>query len=268
MALAALAVFVAELAANAAFAGGPWRRFEMVRYWHSGQYMAADYPTTSTVLYRLFLELPARLVSRGQGWAAVAALAAGIPLAVRGLPGARTALGWFAAIYAGYSFWPSSLSPFLPGFHLFDWTLPVLAAPLAVLLGAALSRLELRLAVPALLLLAAHNLFLTHEAWTRDRRFTEGPREARAWIEKHRPARVAADDKTVEALDFFDGHDPRRRYLRFQDPDALAGSIVIVDAFWTAPGAWWSRPVPELVRRPPPGWKKIYESPRLVIYRT
>jgi 4-amino-4-deoxy-L-arabinose transferase-like glycosyltransferase len=268
MALAALAVFLAEIAGNALWAGGPWRRFEMVRYWHSGQYMAADYPTTSSILYRLVLDLPVRLVARWQGVTVAAALLGALPLLLRAVPGARAVAGWFAAIYAGYAFWPSSLSPFLPGFHLFDWTLPVLQAPLVVLLGAALARLRLPAAAPALAALSALNLALVHAAWVQDRRFTDGPREARAWIEAHRPARVVADEKTVEALDFFDGHAPRRRYLSFQDADGLGGSVIVVDAFWTAPGAWWSKPVPEAVRRPPASWIKIYESPRIVIYRT
>ncbi len=268
MALAALGVFLAELAGNALVAGHALRRFEMVRYWHAGQYMAEHYVTTSSILVRLFLELPRTLLFGWPGVTVVAAVFLGSSLVRRGAPGARVVAGWFAAIYAGYSFWPSSLSPFLPGFFLFDWTLPVLLPPLAVLAGAGAARLRPLPAAAAVALLAALNLGLVHAAWREDRRFADGPREARAWIERERPPLVVTDDKTVEALDFFDGHAPRRRYVAFQDAGRISGAVVIVDRFRAEPGRWWSRPVAAEALRPPPGWIKLYESPRLLIYRS
>ncbi len=266
--LPALGVFLAESAGNAVLAGHAFRRFEMVRYWHAGQYMAEHYVGTGPILYRLFLELPKTLLFGWPGITAVAAAFFGAPLAWRNVPGARLFAGWFAAIYAGYSFCPSSLSPFLPGFFLFDWTLPVLLAPLAILAGAGAARLRPRAALAAVGLIAALNLGLVQAAWREDRRFADGPREAHAWIEREQPFLVVSDDKTVEALDFFDGHAPRRRYVAFPQAGRMSGGVVVVDRFRAEPGRWWSRPVPEDALRPPPTWIKVYESPRIVIYRT
>jgi hypothetical protein len=42
---------------------------------------------------------------------------------------------------------------------------------------------------------------------------------------------------------------------------------VIVDKFWTEPDRWWSRPISDEAKRPPAGWKKVYESGRLTVYQ-
>ncbi len=268
MALPALGVFLAELAGFAILTGNPFKRFEMIRYWHAGQYMAEQFPTTGSILYRLFLDLPLRLLAPWHGLAALAGLVAGGILVARRVPGSRLLAGWWLAIYLGYSFWPSSIVPFLPAFSLYEWTLPVLQPPLVCLLAGGLSRARRPAAAAALLALTALHLPIGHGAWLREQRYADGAREARAWIERERPARVIADDKTIEALDFFEGHDARRVYLSFQAAQELGGAVVIVDRFWTEEGRWHSRPVPPEVRSPPRGWKKAYESPRLVIYRT
>jgi len=84
-----------------------------------------------------------------------------------------------------------------------------------------------------------------------------------AWLASENPARVIADDKTIEVLDFLDGHHPSRTYVPFQEAKDVAGSVVVVDKFWTQLGQWWSRPGVEIQ----PGWTKLYESDRLAIYR-
>jgi 4-amino-4-deoxy-L-arabinose transferase-like glycosyltransferase len=268
LALPALAVFAAESAGFALMTGNPFKRFEMIRYWHSGRYMAEQYPTAGAILYRLFLDLPSRLLMPWHGLAALGGLIAGGLLVARRDPGARLLAGWWAAIYLGYSFWPSSIVPFLPAFSLYEWTLPVLQPPLAVLLGGGLSRLRRPAAAAALVSLSALHLVALHLVWLRERSYAAGPREAHEWIERERPARVIADDKTIEALDFFEGHDPRRVYVPFQSAEGLGGAAVIVDRFWTREGSWQCRPVAPEVRRPPASWRKVYESPRVAIYRT
>jgi hypothetical protein len=264
MLLPLVAVVLAEFAAFALLTGNPLKRYEMIRYWHSGQYMRDLYPTAGAVLYRLFLDLPARLAAPWHGLVFPAAAVAAAFL--RRLPQARWVIGWFLALYAGYSFWPSSLVPFRPGFALFEWTLPVLQPPLILLLAAGLARL--RRAVAVLAALSAAHLIAIHSAWVREARYTEGAREAVEWIRRENPARVFADDKTIEALDFFEGHRPARRYLAFQSDEPAIRAMVVVDKFWTEPGRWWSRPVRPELAQPPPSWRRIHESPRLVIYRT
>jgi hypothetical protein len=99
------------------------------------------------------------------------------------------------------------------------------------------------------------------------RPLSAGAREARAWIAREKIARIVTDDKTVEALDFFEGHRPSRLYIPFQEAGEYSGTAVIVDKFWSERGKWWSRPVPELALHPPPSWRKVHETERIVIYR-
>lgn len=249
-------VFAAELVGFAVLTDTPFKRYEMIRYWHAGQYMAEQYPTTSSVLYRLFLDLPLKLLAPWNGLL----FPLGLLAAVWGRRDPRL-LGAFLAIYLGYSFWPSSLSPFRPGFTLYQWTLPLLWPPLILMLAGGLSRLRPRLAAGALIVLSGLHLAAIHAAWTHDRRFSDGPREAWAWVRRERPAKVFADDKMIEAFEFWDGHDPVRRYVRFQDPERIAAGIVILDAFRTEPGRWWSRPGPSTPFR----GRLLYEGRRISI---
>lgn len=260
MGLAFAGVVAAELAGFAILTDTPFKRYEMIRTWHVGQYMAEQYPTIGARLYRLFLDLPLKLLAPWNGLLFPAGLLAAWSLR-RDVP-SRALLGVFAAVYAGYSFWPSSLVPFRPGFTLYQWTLPLLWPALILLAAGALARLRPRLAGGALLLLSALHLAALHAAWTHDRRFSDGPREAWAWVERSRPARVHADDKTIEAFDFWEGHDPTRRYVRFQDPEPPANGAVVLDRFRTEPGHWWSRPG----LAPDPLWRKVYDGGRIVIY--
>jgi hypothetical protein len=99
------------------------------------------------------------------------------------------------------------------------------------------------------------------------RSYSAGAREAGTWLKVHPNARVISDDKTIEGLDFFEGHNPSRRYIPFQEATDFEGSVVIVSRFWSEQGRWWSRPVPELALHPPASWKKLHESELLMIYR-
>jgi hypothetical protein len=248
------AILAAELLFYGLREGDALHRIHLIRYWHSGQYMVERYPTTAAVLDRLFLDLPRQLfmpywAGRWQGTINLAALAAGVWLLAKRAPGARFVAGWWISIFALYCLWPSSWVPFRPGFVLFEWTFPVLMAPLLLLLGGALGRARPVLAAAAVVLLAGLSVATAHRGWRDGRRFADGAREARAVIGT---ARVVSDDKTVEALDFLDGHRPR------SGPE----QVVIVDKFWTEPGRWWTRPAP----RVPPDWRKVYESGRLAIY--
>ncbi len=260
MGLAFAGVFAAELAGFAILTDNPFKRYEMIRYWHAGQYMAEQYPTLGSILYRVALDLPLKLLAPWNGLVFPAGALAAV--ACRRDPRARWVAGWFLALYAGYSFWPSQLVPFRPGFTLYQWTLPVLWPPLILLLAGALSRVRSRAAVAALMALSLAHLAAIHGAWVHDRRFSDGPREAWAWVRRARPARVFADDKMIEAFDFWEGHDPSRRYFRFQDVEPPSRGIVLVDRFRTEPGHWWSRPGVT----PATSWKTLYESERLRIY--
>jgi len=93
--------------------------------------------------------------------------------------------------------------------------------------------------------------------------FAAGARDARAWLQKNPAARVITDDKTIENLDFFEGHRPSRQYTPFQEAKEFAGAVVIVDRFWTEQGKWWSRPAPPV----PSSWRKVHETERITIYR-
>ena len=247
-------ILAAELLFYGLREGNPLHRIHLVGYWHSGQYMVERYPTTSAVLDRLFLDLPRQLFwpywgGRWQGTINLAALAAGAWLLAKKVPGARFLAGWWLSIFALYCFWPSSWLPFRPGFVLFEWTFPLLVAPLLLLFAGGLARGRKVLVAAALVLVAGLSLATAHRARIEGRRFADGAREARGVIGT---ARVVSDDKTVEALDFLDGHRPRTG----------KDEVVIVDRFWTEPNRWWSRPAP----RVPEGWRKVYESPRLAIY--
>ncbi|HLY73095.1 MAG TPA: glycosyltransferase family 39 protein, partial [Planctomycetota bacterium] len=245
--------------------GNPLERYAMIRRWHAGFYMSERYTTLGSILYRQFLELPVLLFTpwwgnRYMGLINLACLGAGAWSLAKKVPGAGVAAGWFLALYAGYSFWPSSLVPFLPGFFLFDWTLPALGAPLAVLFGSAATRLPpVAMALTAAGILAAAGVTL-HTARNDGRPYSAGAREAGPWLRAHPNARVISDDKTIEGLDFFEGHRPSHLYIPFQEATDFAGSIVIVSKFWSQQGRWWSRPVPEPALHPPPSWKKLHES--------
>ena len=267
MALAALGVFAAELVFFGAMTGDPFKRFALVKSMHVGHYIATRYADAGELAWRLFLELPLRLFWPRSGpaweWAVnFLGLACGIAALLRKAPGARFVAGWWLALYLAYCFWPSSLRPYLPSFYLFDWTLPLLAGPLICFVGAELARRPRPLAAAALVLVALGSVVTSRILDQRGRRFAAGGREAHAWLAREKPARVVTDDKTIEVLDFLDGHRPARTYVPFQEATSFEG-VVIVDKFWTRPGQWWTRPGIEV----PPGWTKLYDSERLAIYR-
>jgi 4-amino-4-deoxy-L-arabinose transferase-like glycosyltransferase len=256
-----VAVFVAESIGFALLTGNPLARYAMIRQWHAGTYMAERYTTLGSILHRQFLELPLLLFTpwygrNGTGLINLVCLASGASLLWKRDLGARVAAGWFLVFYAAYCLWPSSLSPFLPGFFLFEWTLPVFGAPLALLFGGVRSRVL----VAGIVIVGVITLRGTSEQGAV---FAAGSRDARAWLEKTPAARVIADDKTIENLDFFEGHRPSRIYIPFQEAKEFAGAVVIVDKFWTERGRWWSRPAPEIS----PSWKKVHETDRITIYR-
>jgi hypothetical protein len=271
-ALPAAGVFLAETLLNAIVTGNPFQRFAMVRALHVGQYMTAEYVTTGALFRRIFLELPLLLFTprSGHHWEGtlnLAGAAAGALLLWRRVPGARLMAGWFAAIFLGYSFWPSSLAPFLPAFLLFYWTLPPLAGPLVCLLGAAAAQTRKEFVATGALILAALSLWSMQQAWEEGQKFAAGPKETHSWLSRERPSRVITDDKTIEVLDFLDGHRPARAYVPFQNAGDVSGAVVVVDKFWTEPGRWWTRPVLPQLKTPPASWAKLYESDRIVVYR-
>jgi len=267
-----LGVVLLEMIGFAAVTGHPLERYAMIHRWHAGFYMAERYQTLGAILHRQFIELPVLMFTpwwghRFTGLINLACLGTGVWNLAKRAPGSAFASGWFLAIYAGYCFWPSSLVPFLPGFFLFDWTLPALGAPLALLFGGLPLRASLaatRLAMVGVAVAAA----LTLQTARQDGRiYSAGAREAGPWLRVHPNARVISDDKTIEGLDFFEGHNPSRLYIPFQEATDFSGSVVIVSKFWSQRGQWWSRPVPELALHPPPSWTKLHESELLIIYR-
>ena len=272
VALPAAGVFLAETGLNAVLTGNPLQRFAMVRALHVGHYMSAEYASTGALLRRLFVELPLVLFTprSGHHWEGtlnLAGAAAGAFLLWRRAPGARILAGWWAAIYLAYSFWPSSLAPYLPAFLLFYWTLPPLVGPLVCLAGGAAAQARRELVAAAVVGLAAISLWSIQRSWEEGRKFAAGPKEAHAWLAGRSETRVITDDKTIEVLDFLDGHRPARTYVPFQKAGGWSGSVVVIDRFWTEPERWWSRPVAPEVRTPPPSWVKVYESDRVLIYR-
>jgi hypothetical protein len=272
VALPALGVFLAETAVYAAVAGNPFHRFALIRSMHVGHYMAAQYTTTPALLHRLFIELPLLLFTprSGHHWEGLVNLAGAVGVAlllIRRERGARMLAGWWASIFLCYSFWPSSLHPYLPSFLLHDWTLPPLAAPLLCGLGGAASRGRRDMAVAGVLLLAGVSLRTIHSSWENGLKFAGGGKEAHVWLDREWPSRVIADDKTIEVLDFLDHHRRVRTYTSFQEAREYPGAVVIVDKFWTEPDRWWSRPISEAAKRPPAAWKKVYESGRLTVYQ-
>ncbi|HZE98006.1 MAG TPA: glycosyltransferase family 39 protein [Planctomycetota bacterium] len=272
IALPVVAVALAEMLGFWAVTGNPLERWAMIRKWHAGHYMAERYTTLGSILYRQFIELPVLLFTpwwgnRYMGIINLACLVTGAWSLLKRTPGAGLAAGWFLALYAGYCFWPSSFSPFLPGFFLFDWTLPALGAPLAAMFGSLPHRVPpvaVKVAMAGICVAAAVTL---HTARNDGRPYSAGAREAGPWLRAHPNARVITDDKTIEGLDFFEGHRPTRLYIPFQDVSIYDGAVVIVDKFWSQPGKWWSRPVPEIALHPPASWKKLHESDQIVIYR-
>lgn len=270
---AAAAVLAAELAGFWIMAGNPFQRFAVVQHWHAGKYMRELFPTSEAVLHRLFLDLPLQLFTphydgKFHGVVNGLGLVAGAVLLFRRAAGSGIVAGWFAALFLSFCFWPSSLAPFLPGFSLFEWTFPVLVGPLACLLGGWLSRWRAGAAAAALAALGGMSLATIQHSRAAGREFAAGAREARAWILRENPWRVVSDEKTVQALDFFDGHLPRRGYQTFEQAGEIRrGAVLVLDRFWAEEGRWWSQAVPARVRRPPPEWKKVYESARIAIYR-
>jgi 4-amino-4-deoxy-L-arabinose transferase-like glycosyltransferase len=265
-------VFVAEMIGFAALTGNPLARYAMIRYWHAGQYMAERYTTTGAILHRQFLELPQLMFTpwygrNATGLVNLTCLLSGAFLLWKRVSGTGLVVVWFLAFYLGYCFWPSSLSPFMPGFFLFEWTLPVFGAPLAAMFGGFGSSVPRPLAGAVTVMVLAASLITLQSGRDDGRPLTAGAREARAWIAKEKIARIVTDDKTAEALDFFEGHRPSRLYVPFPEAKEFAGAAVIVDKFWSERGKWWSRPVPDLALHPPPSWRKVHETERIVIYR-
>lgn len=271
VALPVVGVAVAEMIGYAALTGNPVERYTMVRTWHAG-YMAERYRTLGSILHRQFVELPVLMFTPWYGrtytgLVNLTCLAAGGVALWRSAPRPWFAWGWFATLFACYCLWPSSLSPFLPGFFLFEWTLPVLAAPLAVLLASVRPVVPKAAAVAVAAVVGLASLGTIHGTREDGRSLSAGSREAAAWLKTQPVARVVTDDKTIEGIDFFEGHRPSRVYIPFQDAQDLRGTVVLVDKFWSQPGQWWSRPVPEVALHPPPTWTKLHETGRLIVYR-
>lgn len=265
-------VVLLEMMAFADLTGNPLARYAMIKYWHAGQYMAEKYTTTRSILHRQFAELPVLMFTpwygrNFTGLVNLTCLLGGVVMLWKRVAGAGMILVWFFAFYLAYCFWPSSLRPFMPGFFLFEWTLPVFGAPLAAMFGGGGAQLRREAAGVLAAVVVAASLVTIHSGRAEGRALSEGAREARLWIAREKFARIVTDDKTVEALDFFEGHRPSRLYIPFQEAPSLAGSAVIVDKFWSQQGKWWSRPVPKEALDPPASWKKLHESDRIVIYR-
>ena len=272
IALPVIGVVLLEMMAFADLTGNPLARYAMIKYWHAGQYMAEKYTTTKAILHRQFVELPVLMFTpwygrNFTGLVNLTCLAGGIVLLWKRVAGAGMILVWFFSFYLAYCFWPSSLRPFMPGFFLFEWTLPVFGAPLAAMFGGGGSQLRREAAGVLAAVIVVASLATIHLGREEGRQLSEGAREARLWIAREKFARIVTDDKTAEALDFFEGHRPSRLYIPFQEATSLSGSAVIVDKFWSQQGKWWSRPVPKEALDPPASWKKLHESDRIVIYR-
>lgn len=272
IAVPVVGVVVLEMMAFADLTGNPLARYAMIKYWHAGQYMAEKYTTTQSILHRQFAELPVLMFTpwygrNFTGLVNLTCLLGGLVLLWKRTAGAGMILVWFFSFYLAYCFWPSSLRPFMPGFFLFEWTLPVFGAPLAAMFGGGGAQLRREAAGVLAVVVVVASLVTIHSRRGEGRDLSEGAREARLWIAREKYARIVTDDKTAEALDFFEGHRPSRLYIPFQEASTLSGSAVIVDKFWSRQGKWWSRPVPKEALDPPPGWKKLHESDRIVIYR-
>jgi dolichyl-phosphate-mannose-protein mannosyltransferase len=272
IALPVAGVILLEMMAFAELTGNPLARYSMIRYWHAGQYMAEKYTTARSVLHRQFLELPILMFTPwyGRNFTGLVngtCLLGGVVLLWKRVAGTGMIVVWFLAFYLAYCFWPSSLRPFMPGFFLFEWTLPVFGAPLAVMFGGAGSQLRREVAATLAAGIAIASLVTIHSGREEGRPLSAGAREARAWIAKEPVARIVTDDKTAEALDFFEGHRPSRLYIPFQEAPNVAGAAVIVDKFWSEQGKWWSRPILKEALHPPASWRKVHESDRIVIYR-
>lgn len=263
LALAAASVVVAEGVLYAISHGDPFHRYAMIRTQHAETYLSKHYTSVGSILYRVFAELPGRLFvpwKRGQEHTILHLAAIAAAVACRKLPGIRFLAGWFGSIFVVYALLPSSLSPFVPGFFLYEWTLQVFVIPMACVLGAALRRWWMVLPIAALSVYG--NVVRAPEF----RRYAAGPKEAYERLKGERGP-IVMDYKTLETFVFLDGHKPTRTYLSYEGGGPFPPGVVVVDEFWIRPGQWWSRGAPPEVRQPPPHWRKEFESPRLTIYR-
>lgn len=254
--------------------GVPFYRYRLIRELHTDSFMSLAYGKWGSILFRILPELPGRLFlpipTKPETWHRILNLASGIAAVVlwrRKTAGARFFVAWFLAIYLFYSFWPSSFLPYRPGFNLYAWTLPVFVVPLACCLGGFFRAWNRRMALAAVGI-GLFSVTTIHLTWPSARRFAAGPIEARAWLLRENPPRIVSDAKTLEAFDFFDAHRPQRRYESFVTVGPDEKGVRIVDKVRIEPGRWWSVAVPPEVRQPPPSWKKMYESDRIVIYRS
>jgi hypothetical protein len=239
--------------------------------------MAGRYAGSPELFDRLFLELPRRLFFPRRPpdfeWLLnLLGLVGAVVGSVRNAPGARFLTGWWLSLQLAYAFWPSSLRPYLPAFYLFDWTLPPLLGPLAGTAALELARRRPPAIAFALGALALCAMSTSRSLQERGATFAAGGKEAHAWLERENIDWVLTDDKTIEVLDFLDGHRPKRTYSSFERVpmaglEGLLVEVVLVDKFWTEPDRWWSRKIPDVLRRPPPGARTRYESPRLLLYR-
>ncbi len=265
-ALSALGVLLAELTMFTLVTGNPLERLEQIEAWHQG-YMQDQYQTAGALAWRFLLELPAKLFflpgHHGQAVPHLAGLLAGIVLLIRRTPGAGFLAAWFAFLYAFISFWPSSLSPLLPGYSLYGWTFPVFALPLGCMLGGLLAPRDRPSRPVATTILGIFCIFAVGTEHHAGRKEKLGPMETHAWLEQREIRSVVTDAKTIEILDLLDGHRPRRRYVPFEKAGDFDVEVVIRDLFWTTPGQWYSQPyVP-----PPDGFRQVHRSNRIEIWR-
>ena len=269
---AGLVVVGMEWIYYAATIGNPFYRYWLIRELHTESFMNPVYSNWSSILFRVLLELPGRLflVSpiHPESWHRLinlGCLIAGIYLWRKRLPGSRFLAGWFLSIFFFYAFWPSSFVPYRPGFQLYSWTLTVFVVPLACTLGGLLRSWN-RYTVGASIALLMVGLLAAQGSRSGARRFGEGPRDAYTWITRENPAVVISDEKTLEAFDFFEAHQPKRRYRTFAQAGPNEKGVCVVDKIRFEPGRWWSVPMPPEVRTPPAGWRKMYESTHILLY--
>jgi hypothetical protein len=96
----------------------------------------------------------------------------------------------------------------------------VFGAPLAAMFGGGGAQLRREAAGVLAAVVVLASVVTIHSGRSEGRSLTAGAREARIWIAREKFARIVSDDKTVEALDFFEGHNPSRLYIPFQEAGA------------------------------------------------
>jgi 4-amino-4-deoxy-L-arabinose transferase-like glycosyltransferase len=260
-------VFLFEFTFYAIATGTATFRLEAMYAGHL-QALYPHYPTTTSVLNRMFIQIPSMLF---WPFCPLFPYFAGfylffIPCAIFMLRcRVRTAyplLLWWLVLFCMISFFPITLKPFTPAFNAHPRTLEPLTLPAFALLGYwlyQLGRWKRYLSIVLLMLISLAAMYvLNHDA----RGWRRTARKAYDYVkEKGIQGPIFTDPRTAEMFRFWDGYRSRFKIsdlYSVQLREQIKGYVIANYRWLNALREFYGTRIPEELIHPPDSWSEIF----------